>query len=98
MLRIITTQRGERYRMELHGRIVGDWVIVLERDWRQIAAATPFATVTVDLSNVDFIDRNGERLLRKMVRRGVVFCGAGCMSRYVIETISGGDRWHGSLE
>jgi hypothetical protein len=71
---------------------------VLEWNWRQIVAATPFATITADLSNVAFIDRNGERLLRKMVRRGVVFCGAGCMSRYVIETISGDDRWHGALE
>ena len=93
MLRIITKQRGNRCRLELHGRIVGDWMAVLERHWREIVAATPAAMVTVDLSNVDFIDRNGERLLREMVRHGVGFHGAGCMSRYVIETISGGVRW-----
>lgn len=98
MLRIITKQRGERYRVELHGRIGGDWVAVLERHWQGIVDASPSVLVTVDLSNVVFIDRHGERLLRDMVRYGVGFCGAGCMSRYVIETISGGMRWQRVLE
>ena len=90
MLRIITAQSGRTYRLELHGRITGDWIAVLERHWREILDAKPSAIVIVGLSNVEFIDRHGEQLLRRMAKRGVEFDAAGCMNRYVIEKISGG--------
>ena len=90
MLRMITEQSGGTYRLELHGSITGDWIGVLERHWREIFKATPSAIVTVGLSNVAFIDADGEHLLRRMAQRGVEFDGAGCMNRYVIEKISGG--------
>jgi hypothetical protein len=90
MLRIITEQTGGTYRVELHGSITGDWIAVLERHWLGILKAAPFAIVTVGLSNVVFIDADGEQLLRCMAQRGVTFEGAGCMNRYVIERVSGG--------
>jgi deoxyadenosine/deoxycytidine kinase len=90
MLRIITEHRGGAYRLELHGSITGDWIAVLERHWRDILEAAPSAVVIVGLSNVVFIDADGERLLRRMAQRGVAFEGAGCMNRYVIEKVSGG--------
>ena len=90
MLRIITEQSGGTYRLELHGSITGDWIGVLERHWREILKAAPSAIVTVGLSNVAFIDADGEHLLRRMAQRGVEFDGAGCMNRYVIEKISRG--------
>jgi hypothetical protein len=39
------------------------------------------------LSNVDFIDSDGERLLQRMAEDGVDFVVAGCMNRYVIENL-----------
>jgi hypothetical protein len=91
MLRIITEQRGATWRLELHGSIAGDWIAVLERHWRDILTATSSATVIVGLSNVAFIDRDGEALLRSMAESGVEFDAAGCMNRYVLEKISGRD-------
>ena len=90
MLRIITKQRGTKYRLELHGTIAGEWIAVLERHWRDILDTVPSATIAIGLSNVGFIDRDGEELLRRMVGRGVNLDGAGLMNRYVIEKISGG--------
>lgn len=90
MLRIITRQQGTNYRLELHGTIAGEWIAALERHWREILDAVPSAVIAVGLSNVAFIDRNGEELLRRMAERGVKLDGAGCMNRYVIEKISGG--------
>jgi len=86
----MTNRRDEYHQLELHGRISGDWVGVLDRHWRGILAANPGARFTVELSNVTFIDRNGERLLRQMVRCGVGLSGAGLMSRYVIQTVAAG--------
>jgi hypothetical protein len=90
MLRIITKQRGTTYRLELHGTLAGEWIAVLERHWREILDAVPSALVAVGLSDIGFIDRDGEELLRRMAERGVKLDGAGCMNRYVIEKISGG--------
>jgi hypothetical protein len=90
MLRIITKKRGTTYRLELHGTIAGEWIAVLERHWRDILNTVPAATIAVGLSNVVFIDRDGEELLRRMAERGVKLDGAGLMNRYVIEKISGG--------
>ena len=90
MLRSITKQQGPTYRLELHGTIAGEWIAVLERYWRDILDTVPSATIAVGLSNVGFIDRDGEALLRRMAERGVKLDGAGLMNRYVIDKISGG--------
>ena len=92
MLRIISGQRGNTCRLELHGTVAGEGIGVLERHWLSILAKVPFANVTVSLSNVGFIDPHGEQLLRRMAERGVEFDVAGCMNRYVIEKISGVTR------
>ena len=90
MLRIITKKRGTTYQLELHGTIAGEWIDVLERHWRDILKTVSGASIAVGLSNVAFIDRKGEELLRRMAERGVKLDGAGLMNRYVIERISGG--------
>ena len=90
MLRIMTEQSGNAFRLELHGRITGEWVRVLEHHWREIRARTPSAIVTVGVSNVLFIDSDGQQLLRRMADSGAKFDGDGCMNRYVIKKVSGG--------
>jgi hypothetical protein len=90
MLRIITEQRGRTFGLELHGTVADEGLAVLETHWRGIVEKVPSALVTVDLSNVVFIDAHGERLLRRMAQCGVAFNAAGCMNRYVVEKIAGG--------
>jgi hypothetical protein len=69
----------------------GEWVRLLEEHWRTILADLPSATFTVALSDVEFIDQDGERLLRRMADGGVVFVASGCMNRHVIETLHPGN-------
>jgi hypothetical protein len=90
MLRIMTEQRGNSFLLDLHGTVTDEGVAILERHWRRIVDKVPSAVVSVGLSNVVFIDRRGERLLRRMAQSGVEFSAAGCMNRYVIERIEGG--------
>jgi len=59
MLRVITDRQGDNYRLNLHGVLGGEWVAVLEQHWRSIVRELPSAKVTLVLSNVDFIDRDG---------------------------------------
>ena len=90
MLRVITHRRGDRYRLDLHGTLGGEWVVVLEQHWRSVVARVPSAKVTLVLSNVDFIDSAGEALLQRMAGAGVEFVVAGCMNRYVIDRLKSG--------
>ena len=85
MLRVITHNQGNSYRLELHGTLGGRWVGVLEHHWRSILDAVPSARVTLVLSNVDFIDSGGKTLLQRMADEDVEFVVAGCMNRYVID-------------
>jgi len=92
MLRVITDRRGDRYRLDLHGTLGGEWVSVLEQHWRSILDDVPSAELTLVLSNVAFIDADGERLLQRMAEEDVEFVVAGCMNRYVIDRLKSGVR------
>lgn len=83
MLRVITDRQGDGYRLDLHGLLGGEWVPLLEQHWR----ALPSVNVTLVLSNVNFIDPDGERLLQRMADEGVAFVVAGCLNRYVIDNL-----------
>jgi hypothetical protein len=87
MLRVMTERQGHSYRLDLHGTLGSEWVGVLEQHWRSIVDEVPSAKVTLVLSNVDFIDSDGERLLQRMVDDDVDFVVAGCMNRYVIDRL-----------
>jgi hypothetical protein len=87
MLRVITESQGDRYRLDLHGTLGGEWVSVLEQHWHSIMHNVPSARLTLVLSNVDFIDPEGERLLLRMADDAVEFVVAGCMNRYVIDRL-----------
>lgn len=91
MLRIITAWQGDSCRLDVHGTLGGQWVAVLEQHWHSIRRAAPSAKVTLVLSSVDFIDTGGEQLLQRMAD-DVVFVVAGCMNRYVIDSLKPGVR------
>jgi hypothetical protein len=92
MLRVITERLGDRYRLDLHGTLGGQWVAALEQHWRSIVDDVPSARVTLVLSNVDFIASDGETLLQQMADNNVEFVVAGCMNRYVIDSLKPGAR------
>jgi hypothetical protein len=92
MLRVITVKRGGVYRLELHGMLGGEWVPLLEQHWRAVVDGVAPARVTVVLSNVDFIDPDGERLLRRMADAGVRFVVSGCMNRYLVDRLRANAR------
>jgi hypothetical protein len=87
MLRVITDRQGDNYTLDLHGVLGGEWVVVLEQHWRSIVRNLPSARVTLVLSNVDFIDHDGEQLLQRMADDDVAFVVAGCLNRFVIDSL-----------
>ncbi len=87
MLRIEYEQQADRYAIVLHGSIAGEWVSLLDRYWRSIADSVPSPRIKVVLTDVSFIDHEGERLLEQMWREGVELEACGCMNRHLIDRI-----------
>ena len=87
MLKIEYERHDGHYAIVLHGSVAGEWVSLLDRYWRSIAEDVPSASINVVLTDVSFIDHDGERLLERMWREGVELEAHGCMNRHVIDNI-----------
>jgi anti-anti-sigma regulatory factor len=97
MLKIVA-EAGENgsFVLRLEGRVIGPWVKELRRSCeRTLATATG---LTLDLSHVSFLDRDGVELLRSLGVRDVVLVNC---SPFVAEQLkaakSSADRtWEGA--
>lgn len=87
MLRIESERHADRHAIVLHGSIAGEWVSLLDRYWRSMADDVSSARIDVVLTDVVFIDHDGERLLERMWREGVELEACGCLNRHVIDKI-----------
>ncbi|HEX9818558.1 MAG TPA: STAS domain-containing protein [Methylomirabilota bacterium] len=69
MLKIVTLApaAGDAV-LRLEGQIIGPWVDELRRTCDRLLSTT---TVTLDLSDVSFVERRGVELLRTLGSRGV---------------------------
>jgi anti-anti-sigma regulatory factor len=61
--------RPSEITLSVEGRIVSEWVAVVEHECRQAARETP--RVQLDLAAVTFIDARGVEVLRRLVTDGV---------------------------
>ena len=91
-MRIEYGQQGDHFAIVLHGTVAGEWVSLLERYWGAIMDDVPSARIKVVLTDVSFIDHDGERLLERMWRQGSELEAYGCMNRHVIDNIRGQRR------
>ena len=77
--------------LKLEGRLVGPWVEELHSYWRQMSVNQQSRTV-IDLTGVTFIDANGKSLLTRLWQQGADLRAAGCLTRCVVEEITGSGR------
>jgi|GraSoiStandDraft_29_1057270.scaffolds.fasta_scaffold2014959_2 ABC-type transporter Mla MlaB component len=77
--------------LELIGRLAGPWVNELKR-FRAQVGTWGLALVSVDLSDVTFIDEDGKALLLDLWRDGATFQVAGCLNRWIVEEITQSGR------
>ncbi len=75
----------------LEGKLVGPWVEELNSYWRQMSVNQQSCAV-IDLTGVTFIDANGKALLTRLWQQGAELCAAGCLTRCVVEEITGPGR------
>jgi len=88
MLKITIDIAGERANLELEGRLAGPWVQELRDCWQRVRSDGP--QINVVLKQVTFIDGAGRQLLAEMHRQGAVLAAEGCMTKAIVEAITGG--------
>jgi anti-anti-sigma regulatory factor len=91
MLRI-TLQDGSHPSIRLEGKLSGPWVGELERTWNRFIANGASGTITLDLSEVTFVDSAGKKLLSALVERGAELRAAHLMTKYIVGQIIEGRR------
>lgn len=77
MMRIDTIETSSAITLELHGRLIGPWVPLLEASWRSVEGSLAGRTLAVDLAGVTAIDGAARYLLRLMEAKNVTLSGGG---------------------
>jgi hypothetical protein len=93
MLRISYSQTQIGQQWALCGQLAGPWVQELRSFWQLTRNTAAKTRAVVDLSDVMFVDEDGERLLSEMRSAGVEFVTAGVETKHLIDNLKGkGER------
>lgn len=79
----------------LEGKLAGPWVEELKSYWRQLSGNQQSDAV-IDLTGVTYIDADGKALLTKLWQQGAELRATGCLTRCVVEDITGSGRGESS--
>jgi hypothetical protein len=99
VLRISITENGTEMRLVLQGRLTGPWVDELKTSWRAASQLLKGRTCKVDIDQLTFMDKRGNRALRAMSREGAQFIANDLHMRSVADELRSdkGHRWSGMI-
>src|SRR5258706_12680906 len=80
----------------VQGSLVGPWVSELRTTWKRAHRSHDKRTCIIDLNDVTFIDKSGERLLRAMSKKGARLTANGVDIRHFLEQLK--NSWIPSAE
>jgi hypothetical protein len=89
VLKITRTETPTEETWILQGRLVGLWVSEMRRSWKRTHATDNSLKCIVDLCDVTFIDKKGERLLQTMSKEGVQFIARGIYMKHLLQEMCG---------
>lgn len=95
MLKITITETPAERMWIVQGRLVGPWVSELRATWRRWGRRDK-RTCLIDLNDVTFIDKSGERLLRAMSKKGAKLTANGVYIKHLLEQLK--NSWIPSAE
>ncbi len=90
MLKITTTPDSQR--LVLEGSLSGPWVETLEQSWWEALSRHEPRAITIDLTEMTFVDQKGRDLLAAIYAQGGVLSGRGIFSVSLIHDIESAQR------
>jgi anti-anti-sigma regulatory factor len=92
VLKITMTETATDRRWIVQGLLVGPWVNELRTTWKRAHRSQDKRACIIDLNDVTFIDKSGERLLRAMSRKGAQLIARGLYVKHVLEQMKTGSN------
>jgi serine/threonine-protein kinase RsbW len=93
MLRISITENATEMRLVLQGRLTGLQVDELKTSWKAASQLLKGRACKVDIDQLTFIDKEGNRVLRAMSREGAQFVANDLYMRGVAEELKSGNGY-----
>ncbi|HEV2289510.1 MAG TPA: TolC family protein [Candidatus Acidoferrales bacterium] len=92
-----TIERGEEeIVLKVEGKVSGLWVDELRRCWESLLATAAGHPISVELTDVGFIDERGKELLSMMAETGAKIRGKGCFTAAIVNSIRPGKKEDGA--
>jgi len=88
MLKMSFNKTITEERWTLHGRLAGPWVHELRTCWKVNHRTDERTACIVDLNEVTFIDKSGERLLCMLAKDGAQFNASGIYTKHLVESLN----------
>ena len=88
MLKISFSETPAEERWILHGLLTDPWVQQFRACWKKSHRADVQRACIVDLNEVTFIDKCGERFLRLLAKDGAKFTASGIYTRHILERLN----------
>jgi len=89
MLKISVNQRADLVIVKLEGKLAGLWVPELERVWCSLLTALKSTEISLDLRDLNFVDKDGRTLLRRIhAQSGATFVADTPLTRYYADEAS----------
>ncbi len=89
MLKITIANTARQERWILQGRLIAPWVNELKASWKRAHRTAQGRTCIVNLDEVTFIDKSGERMLRSMSNEGAQFVASDVYVKDVLDRLKG---------
>jgi len=89
MLKITMTSTPMGESWTLYGRLSTPWVNELKASWKRQRSAVEKCKCIVNLDDVTFIDKSGERMLRSMLQEGARFIANDLYIKHVLDRVRG---------
>ena len=89
MLKITITNTAREERWTLLGRRVAPWVHELKASWKKANHTGHGRRCIVNLDEVTFIDRSGERVLRSMSNQGAHLAASDVYVKHILDRLRG---------
>jgi len=87
VLKITIMETATERRWIVQGSLVGPWVSELRTTWKRVHRSRDERACIIDLNDVTFIDKSGERLLRAISKKGAQLIAGGMYVKHVVEQL-----------
>jgi anti-anti-sigma regulatory factor len=87
VLKITIMETATERRWIVQGSLVGPWVSELRTTWKRAHRSHDERACIIDLNDVTFIDKSGERLLRAISKKGAQLIAGGMYVKHVVEQL-----------